>query len=72
MELPVIVLDAGGMKYGVKDGETGFVAKEGDINAFANKIELLVLNPELRREMGKKERIIACKNYDSRVLGNKF
>jgi len=72
MELPVIVSDAGGMKYGIKDGETGFVVKEKGVNAFADKIEMLILNEEARIKMGKKGREYVVQYYDSKILGNKL
>lgn len=72
MELPVVVSDAGGMKYGLLDGETGFVIKEGDIEGFADKIELLLRNEKLRKEMGRKGREFVVANYDSSVLGDQL
>ncbi len=72
MELPVVVSDAGGMKYGLLDGESGFVVKEGDIDGFADKIELLINNPSLRKKMGRKGREFVVENFDSKVLGDKL
>ncbi len=72
MELPVIVSDVGGMKYGLVEGETGFIVKEHDLKAFADKIEFLIKNETIRKEMGKKGRKLVVKNYDSRVLGKRL
>jgi colanic acid/amylovoran biosynthesis glycosyltransferase len=72
MELPVLVSNAGGMKYGVLDGETGFVVKEADIEAFADKIELLIKDENLRQKMGEKGREFIKANYDSKLLGNQL
>ncbi|QYA24027.1 colanic acid biosynthesis glycosyltransferase WcaL [Gramella sp. MT6] len=72
MELPVLISDAGGMKYGVVDGKTGFVIKENDLNEFANKLEILQNDNILRREMGKEGRAYVKKNFDSRVLGDRL
>jgi len=72
MELPVVISDAGGMKYGILDGETGFVIKEKDIDAFADKIEFLVNNKNKRLEMGKNGRAYIIENYDSVILGDKL
>ena len=41
MELPVLVSDAGGMKYGVNNNHTGYVIAESCINSFVEKILLL-------------------------------
>jgi len=72
MELPVIVSDVGGMKYGLIDGKTGFVIKEKDIEAFADKIELLIDDEALRIEMGQKGRQFVVENYDSKILGTRL
>ncbi|GGC30071.1 hypothetical protein GCM10011386_22630 [Parapedobacter defluvii] len=69
MELPVIVSDAGGMKYGVLDGITGFVIQENNINKFCDSIALLADNPDLRLKMGCAGREYVKQHFDSQVLG---
>ena len=70
--LPVIVSDAGGMKYGLIDLETGFILPEGDINAFAEIIKKLIQNPKLAENLGKKGRQYVVENFDSKVLGERL
>ena len=72
MQIPVILSDAGGMKYGILDGETGFIVKEGDIEGFADKIQLLSENPNLKAELGTNGRNFVRENYDSKVLGERL
>ena len=72
MELPVVVSDAGGMKYGLIDGLSGFVIKEKDIEAFADKIELLMKDEDLRIKMGKTGRDFVVSNFDTKILGDKL
>lgn len=72
MELPVLISDVGGMKYGVIDGETGFIIKENDLETFADKIEILMNNEVLKKRMGIAGRNFVKKNYDSRLLGVKL
>jgi colanic acid/amylovoran biosynthesis glycosyltransferase len=72
MELPVIVSDVGGMKYGLLDGQTGFIVKERDIEGFADKIEILMINETLKIDMGRKGRQFVMENYDSKRLGMKL
>ncbi len=72
MQLPVIVSDAGGMKYGVIDGKTGFVVKEKDLDAFVEKIMYLIENPELGLKMGKAGRKFVKEFYDSKILGDQL
>jgi colanic acid/amylovoran biosynthesis glycosyltransferase len=72
MELPVVVSDAGGMKYGLLDGVSGFVVKEGDIEGFADKIELLINNEQLRASMAKAGRDFVVGTFDTKILGDKL
>lgn len=72
MELPVIVSNVGGMKYGLLPNETGFVVKEKDIEGFANSIEYFIKNPKEAKLMGKRGREFVIKNYDSKILVNKL
>jgi colanic acid/amylovoran biosynthesis glycosyltransferase len=68
MELPVIVSDVGGMKYGLVPNESGFVVAENDLNGYVKVIEKLILNPELKLKMGQNGRAFVIENYDNRVL----
>ena len=49
---PVIAFDVGGISEWLKDKETGFLVKEGDVVAFAEKIEFLLNNPKEAEKMG--------------------
>jgi D-inositol-3-phosphate glycosyltransferase len=51
---PVVASDVGGLSFLVRDGETGFLVPEGNAAVFAEKISLLLRNPKLRNEMGKR------------------
>ncbi len=53
---PVIATRGGGTVELVKDGETGFLIPNASPEELAEKIELLLNNPGLRREMGEKGR----------------
>lgn len=72
MALPVVVSDAGGMKYGLLDNVSGFVLKEGDIEGFADKIELLINNEQMRAAMAKAGRDFVVENFDTKILGDKL
>lgn len=72
MQLPVLISDVGGMKYGLLNGKSGFIIKEKDVNDFADKIEILLKDKNLRKKMGKEGRMFVKKNYDSRVLGDRL
>lgn len=72
MELPVIVSDSGGTKYGLLDNKTGFVVPEKDLVTFADKIELLVKDESLRRIMGREGREYVVRTFDTRKLGDEL
>lgn len=72
MELPVIVSNVGGMKYGLLDGETGFVVDAGDIKTFVENIEILYNDPDLKKRMGVKGRKFVQENYDSAIIGDQL
>lgn len=51
---PVVASDVGGLSFLVHDDVTGFLVPEGNAEKFAEKILLLLRNPALRAEMGKR------------------
>jgi glycosyltransferase involved in cell wall biosynthesis len=50
--LPVIGSRIGGLPYTISDGLTGLLFEPGDSADLARKIEVLLDNPDLRRQMG--------------------
>lgn len=53
----------GGVVDLIADGDTGFVVPPGDADALADRICLLLANPEVRCEMGKRARSQVLENY---------
>ena len=51
--LPVVVFDSGGVKFTVKDGETGFLVPEYDTEAMTSGIIELIENDKLRKKMSE-------------------
>lgn len=72
MKLPVVVSNAGGMKYGLIDGVTGYVVEENDLEGFVRRIIYLYNSPEIRQEMGRGGRKYVEENFDYKVLGKKL
>lgn len=66
--LPVIAFDC---PYGpadiITDGQDGFLIKNRDIHAFAEKVCLLIENPELRKMMGQVG-VQSSKRYDASLI----
>ena len=51
--LPIVATDVGGVSELVCDGENGFLVPRGDARAFALKLEILIDDANLRRELGE-------------------
>jgi len=62
-KLPVVATKVGGIRYIVDDGETGFLVEKYDIDAIAEKLEILCLDTNLRKEMGDNGYNKAILNY---------
>jgi len=63
MELPVVGFRTSGMPEIVKDGVNGFLVDLGDAKAMTEKVNLLLNDESLRREMGKKAREFVVENF---------
>ena len=70
--LPAIAFDSGGIKYTIQDGITGFICKEFDVNAVAEKIQLFHQNRSLVKEMGTQARIFVSKEYAQNVIDERW
>lgn len=66
-DLPVIATRVGGMKYIVKDRETGFLVELYNVHEIAEKIEILYADADLRKQMGIKGKQRADENYTEEV-----
>lgn len=54
--LPVVASDCSSIPELFEDGKGGFLCPVGDVDSFAEKINLLAENPELRKRMGEYNR----------------
>lgn len=70
--LPAVVFDSGGVKYTVKNKETGFVVPEFDTSVMAIRIAELIENVELRKEMSSKAVRFVSENYSQKVIEKKW
>jgi glycosyltransferase involved in cell wall biosynthesis len=62
--LPVIATRVGGTAEVVEDGVTGFVLRPAEVDLVADRINRLLADPALRRQMGASGRAAAEKGYD--------
>jgi glycosyltransferase involved in cell wall biosynthesis len=67
----IVSTDVGDVACFLKNEETGFVVPIKDAEALANKVSVLVENPDLRRKFGEKAREAACKYLDINVTTQK-
>lgn len=70
--LPVVAFNSGGVPYTLKDGHTGFLCEEGNYLAMAQKIEILLNDTELRRNMGKQAVDFIRQNFSLEVLAEQW
>jgi len=68
--LPVISSTEGAIPEIVQDGVTGFIVKPKSPEEIADKIMILVNNPELRKNMGKKGRELYKSKYTLESYAN--
>ncbi|MBO0699165.1 MAG: glycosyltransferase family 1 protein [Zavarzinella sp.] len=60
---PVIGANVGGIKYSVRDGQTGFLVPPKDPAALAERLAILARDPELLRGMSRRARLRAVANF---------
>ena len=61
--LPVVAFDAGGIREWLIDGHNGFLVPWMDRAAFAARVEELLGDRELARQMGERDRQLVAKQY---------
>jgi glycosyltransferase involved in cell wall biosynthesis len=66
-----VVSRIGGFSCIVKDGETGFLVDPENVEGFAERIHLLLLDGELRRSVGEKARAEAFRRFTPAVIAKK-
>jgi glycosyltransferase involved in cell wall biosynthesis len=61
--LPVVATDVGGNPELVRHGQTGFLFSAGDEIKFAESLQILISQPELRKQLGANARLQAHAEY---------
>ncbi|MEL7079026.1 MAG: glycosyltransferase [Cyanobacteria bacterium J06648_1] len=70
MGLPVISTYHGGIPELVQDGVSGYLVAERDYQAIAERLQYLITNPHIWRDMGEKGRQFVVQNYDMQPLND--
>jgi glycosyltransferase involved in cell wall biosynthesis len=68
--VPVVATDWGFNRYVIKNGETGYLAK--DLDDFYRCMKLLSTDPESAREMGRRGRLLVEKDYSIAAVGERL
>lgn len=71
-EIPVVSTNYGGIPELVQDGISGFLVPERDFDAIAERLEYLILHPDVRQRMGKSGRGTVLKNHDMEKLNDRL
>lgn len=70
--LPVVATNSGGSTEMVVDGETGFLIPVGNVDFGVEKIEKLIVDPELRVKFGKAGRARVLGEYSTKAFEDKI
>jgi glycosyltransferase involved in cell wall biosynthesis len=70
--LPIVSTFEGGIADIVEDGITGFLVSQKDIEALANKLEIIINNPQLRKRMGTAGRSKYEQEFTLAIFENRF
>jgi len=62
--VPVVAYDSGGIAEAIEDGQTGLLAREGDVDGLASHLSLLLSDPQLRLRMGSAARRYVEAKFD--------
>lgn len=66
--LPVVASDVGGVAESVADGVTGFLVPRGDVTTLSARIERLLLDADLRQQMGEAGRALYEREFSFEVM----
>lgn len=72
MQVPVIGTDVGGISETMKDGETGFLVREGEHKNIVEKISMLINDKELSANMGTKGRRFIQEDFSLEASAKNF
>jgi glycosyltransferase involved in cell wall biosynthesis len=70
--IPAVVTNAVGNRSAIADGVTGFVAPVDDVSAFVDRLEKLIVDGNLRRQMGAASRSRAKAAFDLDAMVKRY
>ena len=69
---PVLATNAGGIPEVLQNGKSGYLLKVGDTKGFAEKIKLLMQNPELAARLGQNAQNVAQEKFSAKVIVKEY
>jgi glycosyltransferase involved in cell wall biosynthesis len=71
-ERPVVAFDAGGMRDAVRDGETGLLVPNFDVDLLAKAMDRMARDPSARQGMGERALALAEREYSADTEVSRF
>jgi glycosyltransferase involved in cell wall biosynthesis len=71
MQVPPVVYNVGGTREGLKDKETGYLLRPGDVDGVARAVETLIRNPDLHRCMAYAGRKFVEENFSLQAFAER-
>jgi glycosyltransferase involved in cell wall biosynthesis len=68
---PVVGYSACGIRFMVRDGETGFLVKEGNVEELAGRVSQILGDSRLARELGANARAVAYQDHHPDAIAEK-
>lgn len=68
MGKPTVGSDVPGNRDCIRDGESGFLVTQGDVDGFAEKLTLLCLSPKMRSEMGRAGQRMVAEDFNCDIM----
>ena len=65
--IPVVGFNSGGIPETIKNGETGYIVDEGNVEAMANVVEVFIKDPKLIDIMGLEARSFVEEKFNNRI-----
>jgi N-acetyl-alpha-D-glucosaminyl L-malate synthase BshA len=69
---PVLATNAGGIPEVLRDGTDGYLLKIGDVKGFAGKLNLLMADEKLTKQLGQSARLRAKEKFSAGVIVKQY
>ncbi len=70
--LPTVGFDVPGVREAVRDGTTGYLAPDRDVDALTGRVKMLLKDAQRRQEMGRMARRMVEQEFDVRAIERQY